>query len=209
MGELEEAEELCRETMEVAAAHGDRRTEWLATTQHVLLKDSVEPEKWNADEVRRTARQALAVFEELDDDLGLARAWALAGYVDWNACRFESAAKAYERGLAHARRSGDERTQAYLAGNLIAALYYGATPVPEAIARIEELMAEVGSRALEASALHDLGRLLPAASARTRTRNGTAAPSPPTLGCRRAIRLSSRLEIRATPPPSRISPFRA
>jgi tetratricopeptide (TPR) repeat protein len=158
-GEPEEAEALCREAMELASAHGDARTEWLATTHHVLVKDSIEPESWNSDEVRRTAKQALAVFGELDDDLGLARAWALAGYVDWNACRFESAAKEYERGLAHARRSGDLRTHAYLAGNLIAALYYGAAPVPEAIARIEELVAEVGSRALEASALKQLAGL--------------------------------------------------
>jgi tetratricopeptide (TPR) repeat protein len=159
VGELEESEEICRETMDLAAAHGDRRTEWLASIQHVLLKDSLEPESWNADEVRGTAREALAVFEELDDDRGLARAWALAGFVDWNACRFELAAKAYERGLAHARRSGDERTQDYLAGNLIAALYYGATPVPEAIARIEALLAQARSRALEASALKQLAGL--------------------------------------------------
>jgi class 3 adenylate cyclase/tetratricopeptide (TPR) repeat protein len=159
VGELEEAGDLCRETMHRAAALGDRRTEWLATVQHVLLRDSVEPERWNAEEVRRIAGRARAVFEELDDDLGLARAWALAGYVDWNACRFGSAAQAYERGLAHARRSGDQRTQFHLAGNLIAALYYGATPVPEAIAGIEALLAQTGGRALEASALKQLAGL--------------------------------------------------
>jgi tetratricopeptide (TPR) repeat protein len=42
---------------------------------------------------------------------------------------------------------------------VIAALYYGPTPAPAAIARIEELMAEVGGRALEADALVPLAGL--------------------------------------------------
>jgi class 3 adenylate cyclase/tetratricopeptide (TPR) repeat protein len=159
VGELKEADELYRETIRVAAARGDRRTEWLAITQHVLLKDHLEPASWNAQEVRRTAQEAISVFEELGDDLGLARAWKLMGYVDWNDCRFERVAKAYERGLVHARRSGDERTQRYLAGSLSSALYYGATPAPEAIARISELIAREGGRALEADGLVHLAGL--------------------------------------------------
>jgi tetratricopeptide (TPR) repeat protein len=159
VGDLEEAEDLYRETIRMAAARIDRRTEWLATMEHVALKAHLEPASWNADEVRRTAQQALAVFEELGDHLGLARAWKLLGYGDWYLCRFEPVAKAYERGLVHARRSGDERTRRHLAGSLSAALYYGPTPAPEAIARISELLAEEGGRALEADGLVQLAGL--------------------------------------------------
>jgi hypothetical protein len=88
--------------MQLAAIRRDRRTEWLAITQLVYLRDHLGPVSWNTDEVRRTAQQALAVFEELGDDLGLARAWGLVGYVDWNACRFDASAKAHERELVHA-----------------------------------------------------------------------------------------------------------
>jgi class 3 adenylate cyclase/tetratricopeptide (TPR) repeat protein len=159
VGELEEAEKLCRETMEAAATQGDRRSQWLASIQHVELKAAVEPGSWSAEEIRRTADQSLAVFEELDDDLGLARAWALVGDVDWYACCFEAAAQAFERGLAHARRSEDERAERELTENLIGALYYGSTPAHEAIARIEELKTQAGGRALEAEALVRLAGL--------------------------------------------------
>ena len=76
------------------------------------LRD-LDPQSWNADDVRRTAQQALTVFEELEDDPGLARVWLLVGYVDWNACRFDAAAKAYERQLDHARRADDEHAKCW------------------------------------------------------------------------------------------------
>jgi class 3 adenylate cyclase/tetratricopeptide (TPR) repeat protein len=152
VGELKEAEELSRETMETAAARGDRRAEWLAILQHAWLKGVLDPQSWSDQEIRRTAQAALTAFEELGDDLGLARSWELMTPDDWSACRFDAAAKGLERGLAHARRSEDERTERHLVGSLISALYYGSTPAPEAIARIEELMTQAGGRALEARA---------------------------------------------------------
>jgi tetratricopeptide (TPR) repeat protein len=142
-----------REAIQAAAARGDKRTEWLATVQHVSLKNDLEPESWTTDDVRRTAEQALAVFEELGDDLGLARAWDLMGAEDWAALRQDAAAKAFEKGLAYARRSTDERAERDLVGSLIGALYYGSTPAPEGIERIGELMKQAGSRSLEARAL--------------------------------------------------------
>jgi len=153
VGNLKDAETLSLEARLAAAASGDTRTEWLAITQHASLRDHLEPQSWRTDEVRRTAQQALEVFEELGDDPGLARAWQLVGYIDWSACHFDAAAKAYERQLLHARRAEDERAELDATNDLIAALYYGPTPAPDAIARIAELMAEVDDRALEVNAL--------------------------------------------------------
>jgi DNA-binding SARP family transcriptional activator/tetratricopeptide (TPR) repeat protein len=153
VGDLKNAETLLLETQRAAAASGDLRTEWLAVIQYAWLRDHLDPQSWNADEVRRTAQKALAVFEELGDDPGLARAWQLAGYVDWSACHFDAAAKASERQMFHARRAGDEQAELIAANSLMAALYYGPTPAPDAIARIDELMAEVDDRAVEAKAL--------------------------------------------------------
>jgi tetratricopeptide (TPR) repeat protein len=79
--------------------------------------------------------------------------------VDWLACRFDAAAKAYKEGLAHARRSDDQRAEGQLVGSLISALYYGSTPAPEAIARIEMLRAQASGRALEATGLVELAGL--------------------------------------------------
>jgi DNA-binding SARP family transcriptional activator/tetratricopeptide (TPR) repeat protein len=153
VGDLKNAETLSLETQRAAAASGDLRTEWLAVTQYAHLRDHLDPQSWNTDEVRRTAQQALAVFEDLGDDSGLARAWRLAGYVDWNACHFAAAAKAYERQLFHARRAEDEHAELDATSFLIAALYYGPTPAHDAIARIDELTAKMDDRALEANAL--------------------------------------------------------
>lgn len=159
VGELKEAEALCLETIQAAAARGDKRTEWLATVQHVWLKFDLEPASWNTDDVRRTAGAALTVFEGLEDHRGLARVWLLVGYVDWNACRFEAAATAFERALDRARRAHDEHQVRVTVENLIAALYHGATSASEAIARIGELMEQAPGRAVEANALLHLGGL--------------------------------------------------
>jgi tetratricopeptide (TPR) repeat protein len=59
----------------------------------------------------------------------------------------------------HARRTEDERAERNLVVDLIGALYHGPTPASEAIAGIEELMAQAGGQALEAFALAPLAGL--------------------------------------------------
>jgi class 3 adenylate cyclase len=151
LGNLELAEALARETVQLAADIADERSEWLATMEQTWLKEVLEPGSRSLEEVERTARAALAVFEGLEDDRALSRAWLFLGDADYYGCRFDAAAKAYERGLDHARRARDERELCFAAEDLTSALYYGSTPAPEAIARIEELSVEAPGRGLEAT----------------------------------------------------------
>jgi tetratricopeptide (TPR) repeat protein len=160
IGDLKQAEQLSRETMELAEGRGDRRSEWRAILQHVWFTTDLEPESWNTDEVRRTAQEALAVFEELGDDLGLAWAWFLVGDTDWYECRYDASAKAAQRGLVHARRAENEQAERVAVERLIAAQCFGSTPVQEAIASIRELlMTRAPDRALEAAGLVALAGL--------------------------------------------------
>ena len=48
----------------------------------------------------------IPVFEELGDDLGLARALRLLGDVHWNRSRYAEADRAFERAIEHARKAG-------------------------------------------------------------------------------------------------------
>src|SRR5215217_6352251 len=88
------------------------------------------------------ARQAIDLFEEVGDELGLARAWMLLGFLEWRICRAEATVAAYEEAAGHAGRAGAQREEEesliYVAG----ATAFGPTPAPEAIARCKRLLAD-------------------------------------------------------------------
>ena len=98
-----------------------------------------------------TAR-AIPILEEAGDDVGLARAWRLRGEMAGLAAHWGERAEALERAVEHARLAGDLREEATLVAFLAFSLYYGPTPVEEAIARCERFLEEVtGDRSLEAA----------------------------------------------------------
>ena len=117
------------------------------------------------------AERTIPLLEELGDDLGLAKAWWLKSEPDVNACRWGARAEALERALEHARRSGDAAEVATITSLHAQALYYGPTPVPDAIEQCERYLAEhPENRSLEASVTgvlagpaRDAGRLRPGA----------------------------------------------
>jgi class 3 adenylate cyclase/tetratricopeptide (TPR) repeat protein len=160
VGELRSAEAISRETLTAATALGDKRTKWLTIIWRVSFHaERYEPGSWSVDEARRSAQDALAVFEGLDDAGGLAQAWLLLGEVDWYTLRYDAAAKAFEKAIVLARQAEDERQERTAVAWLAGALYYGATPVPEAIARVEELTAQALGSELEAAGLVALAGL--------------------------------------------------
>ena len=58
-------------------------------------------------ELLDVADRAVAVFEELGDDLGLARSWRLAGQAHYLDRHLGLCAEASERALSYARRTRD------------------------------------------------------------------------------------------------------
>jgi hypothetical protein len=100
------------------------------------------------DEPLRVAEQAIAVFERLQDDGGLARAWRHLSSENALRCQFAASETASERALEFARRAGDMREESRSADRLCTALLYGPAPVDGAIARCEAMLQQAGANAL-------------------------------------------------------------
>lgn len=150
MGEFARAGTVLNEALGLAAAAGDKRLELRAAIELEFLRTFTNPDGSTDDRVR-VAAQAIPVLAELEDDLGLAKAWWLRSEADAIAARWASRAEALEQALLHARRARDERTASTIVGLLAQALEYGPTPVRAAIRRCEELrQGVVGNRAAEA-----------------------------------------------------------
>ncbi len=112
------------------------------------------------DGVRAVTKQVIPIFERVDDQHGLCRAWQLQAKADWTLCRASSAAKAWQKAAEHARRAGEEHQRADILTWLASSAWFGAMPVDVAIPRCEEIQLEVrGHPASEAAVLRHLGGL--------------------------------------------------
>src|SRR6266545_633563 len=160
-GELARAEALLAEGLELARAAQDERLVAQLGLQRWRWRLFTGPDA-PAQTVRREAERRAAVLERLGDQRGLAQAWQLVAFVDAFQNRFEDELAALVRGLRHAKRAGDRRLQASLAGMVSVALLYGPTPLDRAAARAERVLRDAregGDLLGEADALFDLGQL--------------------------------------------------
>jgi class 3 adenylate cyclase/tetratricopeptide (TPR) repeat protein len=138
-GQFERAGVVLDEAVEQARAEGNRATELRATIERQFQRSFTSPDG-AADEDRRVAEVAIPELERLDAPRTLGRAWWLLSESHVIGSRWAERAAALERAIAAARRSPGGGADVSGYGALLAqALYYGPTPVPEAIARCEEL----------------------------------------------------------------------
>jgi class 3 adenylate cyclase/tetratricopeptide (TPR) repeat protein len=106
------------------------------------------------------ADRAIAALEPLADAAGLARAWRLRMVTQVLQGRLEDAALAAQRVVEFAERAGDRRLASRSAPTVAYILLHGPTPVPEAIRRCEELIANVeGDRITEVGIISTLAVL--------------------------------------------------
>jgi len=158
-GDFTGADDVLTEALTAAAAIGDRRLELRTTIEREFFRSYTSPEGSALDD-SHVADEVIPELEALGDDVGLARAWWLKSEADVNACRWGARARALERALEHARRSGEATEVAVMTSLHVQALYFGPTPVAEAIARCEQYMAEnADNRTLEATVTGVLGGL--------------------------------------------------
>ncbi|MGH3115784.1 MAG: ATP-binding protein [Gaiellales bacterium] len=158
-GDFGRADRLLTEALQAAQSAGDRRLELRTVIEREFFRTFTKPEG-SVDEIVAIADEVIPLLVELGDDLGLAKAWWLKSEVHVNACRWGERANNLERALEHARSAGDASEQSTLASLLAQALYYGPTPVNEAIVRCEELLAErPDDRSLRASITASLAGL--------------------------------------------------
>ena len=158
-GDLTRAGAMLDEALEGARAAGDRGLEGHATIMRLLLMESTDP-KARSDIALRELERLIPVFEELDDRLGLARAWRLTADLRWAQERYAAVDVALERAMEHARAAGAGWVEAECQGQLAGSAVYGPTPVPDAVARCERILAANRSnRLVEALAERSLAAL--------------------------------------------------
>jgi tetratricopeptide (TPR) repeat protein len=138
---------------------GDRRIELRARIEHEYIKLLQVPGT-TADALLRTATEGFPIFETVGDNRALGRTCLLSGFAHGGYHgRHQAWEEAAERALGY-YKSANWPTSTCL-GEIAAALYYGPTPVPEAIARCEQLQRdEVSDQASGANVLTFLGGLV-------------------------------------------------
>jgi class 3 adenylate cyclase len=141
-GDFGRADVVLGEALAGAAASGDKKLELRTLIEREFFRTFTNPES-STEELIRVAETTIPLLEELQDELGLAKAWWLRSEADAIAGRWAARTEALERALVHARRASDPREVSTIVGLLARALAYGPTPVPDAIQRCEELSESV------------------------------------------------------------------
>ena len=141
LSELGWAERVLTEAVEAAATTGDRRLALHALVQRGFLRLFMDADV-TPRELLDVSERAVAAFEELDDQLGLARAWRLAAQAHYLDRRAGLCVDASERALEHARRSNDPFEEQELLEWLSIALFVGPAHVSVARERCRQLVAE-------------------------------------------------------------------
>jgi DNA-binding SARP family transcriptional activator len=138
-----------------ALAVGNRRAEALLQIEraHVRLMGAHEG---SVQEAFEEADRAIGIFEELGDELGLARAWRLKALANRLLGRQSARRSTLERALVHVRRTEDRRTEAWIFDGLGGVHNYGPSHVRDLLRFAEESLAwarGTGQRFHEAHAL--------------------------------------------------------
>lgn len=141
VGDFEAAEATCVEAIALAHSLGERALESKARILRLRMQLQTRV-SLALDELDRSAQETIAELEELGDEHGLGEAWSLLAWTSWLRCRAEPTARSLERALAFARSARDEPTVAQSRHLQIGTWLFGPTPVGEAIARCEAVLAE-------------------------------------------------------------------
>ena len=159
LGQLAEADALLQQALELARENEDELRAGRAEIAREFVRLQLEPEEHSGQIVDLTERLE-RLFDEHDDDLGLAHTWRLRSEVGRLVCRFAEEEAALEQALLHADAAGDEREVAEIRLWLGTCLCYGPTPVSAAIDRCRVMLEQAhGVRWVEASILGMLGYL--------------------------------------------------
>ncbi|HEX8967030.1 MAG TPA: adenylate/guanylate cyclase domain-containing protein, partial [Chloroflexota bacterium] len=142
-GEFGSADEFLHEAIETATQQGDEILLADAILSRLLVRHHAAEDlgAWFEEVVRETQR-LIPPLEERGADAELAKAWRLAAFVHGSVCQWQAVASCVERGIEHARRAGRRRIEARMSANLAQALRDGPTPVPDAMRRCSEIVAD-------------------------------------------------------------------
>ena len=158
-GKLTRAKSVLTEAVGLAAVQNDARASAHAEVQRQFLQLE-EVTGQGTSEAKQVVERVLPVFERAGDHLGLCRALRLRAYSHWLEAHAAAAARAWEEAAEHARLAGAERERIELLTWVASSLFFGPTPVDEAIITCEQIRGEVSAdAAAEAATLHPLAGL--------------------------------------------------
>ncbi|MGZ8992884.1 MAG: AAA family ATPase [Burkholderiaceae bacterium] len=160
LGDFAEARTVIAEAQAAADRAANRRIAASAQLFRMRVRlFSAEPGDWG-EATLRMAQEAIPLFESEGAHLELARAWRLIGLVHGIAARYGQSTDAVSRSMTYARLAGDERLIARNATGLSSSTLLGPTPVPNAIALCEQLIADgLSDRQAESKTLCTLAQL--------------------------------------------------
>jgi class 3 adenylate cyclase/tetratricopeptide (TPR) repeat protein len=158
-GELVEADRVLEAARLEAGALGDGAQVATAELGIIYLHYLTEGDEPEAEVIARV-RASIDVLEAAGDERGLSRAWRVLTNVHFAGCRYLDATDAAERMIDHAQRAGDRALELRVLPALATCAQLGPMPVPEAIAIVERVLAELeGDRKSEAYTLRALANL--------------------------------------------------
>jgi class 3 adenylate cyclase/tetratricopeptide (TPR) repeat protein len=140
-GDFVQADVVLAEGIEAGRRSGDRRLELRSVLERAFLWTLTDPE-WGVDDLRRVSEHVMAELEALGDDLGVAKAWRRIADSHWMMYRWRDQELAIGNAILYAERAGDDREATWARMRIAMALYYGPTPVPEAIRRCHQVLEE-------------------------------------------------------------------
>jgi class 3 adenylate cyclase/tetratricopeptide (TPR) repeat protein len=159
VGEVARAESLLNGLLEAATALGDRRMESYALLDRAHLRTMLDSTA-SADDLTGVTMDAIRIFEEVGDELGLAQAWRQASLAPRARGDFKASEKAIEQALLHARRGQSASEEARCVGTLCTILEYGPAPVEAALRRCDELLEQArGNRRVEVAIMSSIAAL--------------------------------------------------
>jgi tetratricopeptide (TPR) repeat protein len=132
-GEYSRALATMRVAEERARAAGDLRTEWLMKVVGATVEFSHMPSR-SLHEVRSVAQESIKMFEPLDDKQGLANAYNLMAWTHNALGETKAMLETALKAVGYARDIGAESLEAQIFPMVGSALYWGPTPVSEALA---------------------------------------------------------------------------
>ena len=154
-GELAKAETTLREAEARAQMAGNELAVWRAIVARLGL--GIWTGSVATHEMVAKAEAAVAAFDRLGDELGLARSWHLLGlFRMWGVGDGAHADDAFRRALVHARRAGARLEESHTSQWMLTDAWFGSTGAAEGIRRCQEVLEQPGARNVEALAMTEV-----------------------------------------------------
>lgn len=158
-GDLARAESALAEAAEAAATQGNAKVGASAALEHSFVQ-FLRDTTGTAEAMLEAAERAVSLFEQLGDELELARAWRKVAFAHLINGRYGLCARALQHALGYADAAGGDAEKTPILNMLGIALWFGPVPVRVAAGHLQAVLDDIESQPVrEASLLAPLAGL--------------------------------------------------